>query len=954
MKKVIALILNWFSFICATGQSTPVVPLESLNVQSGILNLQGPFDIFSPYQGLGPVMIYNAAQVDFVAGERVHLGPGFSAGSFSGNGYFHAQIGSNPDFDVVYIQPNEGYPQVGINEKLEIGMNLPADLQFAVQSFLATGSGTNPFDPNQINVRADFVNGSEHFVSYGFYYQDYERDVSTLSPFVPYNWIAQPTEYDWRIRFAPRKLGNWTGTISVSLNGATTAMYVVSGLVFECVSSDNPGYLEVGSDNRHLRFSTAGHSFFGIGQNIAWCGPYFRGQVAITQPYLYADGILDLHDWINSLADNGGNLARFIVTPQFGEIEWGELGNYSSPNVSEPQTPLSNTGLTQAWELDRFVELCEQRNVYLILNLVFQGEYREDTPEPFGWQYNPYNQQIPGITRPTELYGIPSVRAEAIRHLNNKHRYYLSRYGYSTSIGVLQMFSEFTNWDYNNLENNAQQREEAFDFLRDIAVSIKQDDNGQNHLLSFSFGSIPWSLGPVNDNIFADPLVDVTSMNVYHNERTSARSYFTEFNAPFNQSLLSSWDKPALMTEIGLFEAGRTTNANGDDIPLGDPNDISSCSDITFHNYMWSTAFSGGYATGLNWWQWFNNGYREQNYPSIANFFLTIDFETNSYVNPGRWDSGILPNSTDAMLETVSLRSENNQHAIGWAHNMTYWWGNIDESCPDRYGNVLPLADNFDDVDWSDPQATMDFPVIEGLTFGRYNIECYNTRGQGGVIGAPTMAWTDIFGRLMIPSPGMLLGGVADYAVKVDADPLFNLRLSNLITLDTLFICTDSICIQGIVDSLYSHTWYINDNPYSNVSDPTIHFPTSGYFDMRHEWADSTGTILTVEQVVNVNNCVSNGSRRNLSTLNDAGIASPDICIGPNPTNWKTTIKAMNGGELLLDVKVFDSNGNEVFRCCDIMSNSFDLFMQNWSTGIYMIVVESTTNRYCKRVIKIE
>lgn len=949
------------------GQATPIIPFDEISTFSGPLMVTGPFEIFAPYQGMGPVVVYNTAQVDFVAGERVHLQPGFEAGNFSGNGYFHAQIGTAPDFEVVYLQPNEGSPQVGINEKLEIGMKLPTSLQATVQSFLVSGSGTNPFDPDQISVQADFVNGNEHFVGYGFYYQDYLRDPNTMGPAVTYNWIPQTTEFDWRIRFAPRTLGRWMGSISIFLAGNPVPLYKVEGLVFDCVPSSNPGFLQVGSDERHLKFSTSGESFFAIGQNIAWAdGPWFRGQTISTSPYVRVGGILDISDWITSLADNRGNFVRFVVTPQFGEIAWGLVGNYSTTTSTTPALTNSSTGLAQAWELDQMLELCESRHVYLMFNVAFQGEYMINYTAPYGWENNPYNLGISGIDVPTDLYQNQIAYSEVRRRYNNKLRYYLSRIGYSTSLGVLQLFSEFENWSGNSAMNvNPSLRDDAFDFLRDLASDIKNNDGGANHLLTIAFGHEPWDYGNVNLHIFASQHVDITNFNRYPNERTAAYELFNAFNictncGPFNQSLFGSWgDKPALITETGLHEFGETTtiliNGIPFTVPVVDVGDISSCSDITFHNYMWSSAFNGGYGVALNWWQWFNDDYRENNFPAIAEFFSTIDFEENSYVDPGRWDDGFVP-AGNKMVETVYTKSESHDHAIGWAHNMSYWWGNVDQNCPDRYGFLIPITNADHDDGWNSPVSppNLSAPMIEGLNYGRYSVQKYNTRSSGGPLGALDIEWTDIFGRLTLPALGP---GEADYAFKVDRDPLFNLRLANSLTLDTLQMCTnDSLPAQGVFANTtpaFSYAWYVNNVFFSANVFPVFNFSESGNYDVKLVLSDSIETVLTMQQVIVVGYCDTSSSERISLSSSTLPISLPAPEFYPNPTNSFVTIQ-FDTCTTILGISVFDLAGSMVYCTISIQESRSNADLSNLPAGVFMVVVETSRGKFYKRISKID
>src|ERR1044071_1287759 len=286
MKKHILFFIGALPVVALNAQSTPLYPLENLNINSGTLNITAPYDLSSPYQGLGPVMIYNTAQVDFVAGRRIELRPGFQTNGMQGNGYFQAQIGTAPDFDVVFIEPNEQYPQVGQFEKLELGLQLPAALEQQVNSFVQTGNGINPFDPDQISVEAHFIKSNLDYTVYGFYFQDYMRDANAFEPYLPgpaghhewehaqtiANWLETPTPYHWRIRLAPPFIGQWKCRMEIRMGNSPTVSYTVDNVFFNCITSSNQGWLTKGNDDWHLAYSGTQNSFFALGQNIAFTG----------------------------------------------------------------------------------------------------------------------------------------------------------------------------------------------------------------------------------------------------------------------------------------------------------------------------------------------------------------------------------------------------------------------------------------------------------------------------------------------------------------------------------------------------------------------------------------------------------------------------------------------------------------------------------------------------------
>src|SRR5674476_511333 len=117
----------------------------------------------------------------------------------------------------------------GLYEKLEISFNLNADY-------------INPFDPDEIDITADFTSPSgKKWLIHGFY--DYS--FGTL----------------WKIRFSPDETDKWSYTISAhDKNGSAT-----SGIQsFVAVKSNKNGPVQVAANKRYLKHSD-GSEFYGIG-----------------------------------------------------------------------------------------------------------------------------------------------------------------------------------------------------------------------------------------------------------------------------------------------------------------------------------------------------------------------------------------------------------------------------------------------------------------------------------------------------------------------------------------------------------------------------------------------------------------------------------------------------------------------------------------------------------------
>jgi hypothetical protein len=155
-----------------------------------------------------------------------------------------------------YPQANPG--TVGKWEKLELGFVLPQDVTDKINNYLSNNQGQklNPYDPDQVDLRVVFTapNGQQR-TQFGFYYVEKERD------FANQTWMDINQDYNWRVRFAPYMLGNWTVSVQLYINNQLHSG-LNSAINFNCVPSGNKGPLEVVPNSRKMRYRKTGQSFF--------------------------------------------------------------------------------------------------------------------------------------------------------------------------------------------------------------------------------------------------------------------------------------------------------------------------------------------------------------------------------------------------------------------------------------------------------------------------------------------------------------------------------------------------------------------------------------------------------------------------------------------------------------------------------------------------------------------
>ncbi len=588
--------------------------------------------------------------------------------------------------------------RVGQWETVEIGIRLP-NMERSFRAFLEEpgGRGMNPYA--QTFLRIQFICKGKTYNVQAFYMQDAEPD-ETANRFVP-----AVTQWPWRVRFAVPDTGAWQ---CVLLTGDPVEMAVPqsTGISFTCIPGKKHGHLSVAPGNHYLRFSD-GAPFFAIGQNIAWADePVLKGQKG---PYpVYSAGFYDIFHYFHNLADNGGNFARIVMAPWSTGIEWEQAGVYSQQ---------------RAWVMDSILRICETRGIFLYVCVEMHSGYTVNYTPEYSWNAHPYKKAL-GLAAPTEVL----TNDSAIRLFQQKMRYMLARWGYSPNVAVVELLSEMNGWDdyYGHVDDFVRWHESIFRYIRrDIGDTVK--------LLTSCFGVPPYG------GLYDLPDIQLTSSHKYTNDFRVHRKHFDIINkrsiAFESRGLRTRWDKPFIFGEMGM------TNGPGNNC---DADDWEHCSDLSFHNALWATAFSGGFGTGLNWWQWKNDAYRGANFPAIRWFIDSVATSIQDcHDNREFRGNG---------LEAYYCQSERGWHTYGWVHNTSYWWGNNPDSCLDRSGKRMPLPKDDDKPATFENRAGEVF-TIDGLdSRSYYTVILYDTRQKNKEVYRNRMKPSKL-GKLRIPMP---------------------------------------------------------------------------------------------------------------------------------------------------------------------------------------------------------
>lgn len=688
-----------------------------------VLDIQGYkcIDVFGPLTYGGP-QVYEKGYTDMVAGEYIELGPGTDIGGFTPTDslplgvsphYFDARIGHN-DFEVVWFEPNNTPGEVGQYEKLELGVKLPSPIDSMVYSFLhppGTTEWLNPFDSAAINVEAEFYYMGEHYSLaatsitkkvFGFYYEAFERSVVFDTLLSNDTWVEDSTSYPFRIRFAPPQTGNWAVKIRIK---TPIGNYEVLPIYFKCTSSDNPGFVKLGSNPRY--FMLGENTFIPIGTCLPYptcyecTGPGEDAAELFQVNTMGSQGFEVYHNEMEDLHNNGGNYFRMFLTPAATDIEFEHLGNYGDR-------------MNRAWEVDKILEKANELDLYIHFNM--EIHYVLESPafyDMFFWDWLPnsmnavdpdhnayylapwlYDEPDPGYCYKTELGLDDPIEffsdANAIKYYKQKIRYMISRWGYSTNIALWELFSETDNggsviektvdyahtiWSGHPFISDAYRPYWSDEVVPPVvqiwnakmAKYIKVHLGHDQHLISAEYTggpndderannptrnhSMPELSGPdvLLDDSYSDANIDVNCWSQYAGANIDRFNGLSQFSVPSRYI-----NKPIMFAETGP----------NSEIP---PLKIEDCDNNTeFVRSLWCTTFTGAAGPGLDW-----NSFSHDIHDTWKYYGVLRDFLSGNTFATESWEPAH-DIRNDGLAEVFALVNSNEEEAMGVIVNRTY------------------------------------------------------------------------------------------------------------------------------------------------------------------------------------------------------------------------------------------------------------------------------------------
>lgn len=413
----------------------------------------------------------------------------------------------------------------------------------------------NPFDPEQVDLAAEFTTPSKkRVVVPGFFYQPYRHRNPGDDARRPL--LDADGEPCWKIRFTPTEVGPYVYAVRLRNRFGDVQGDVTSDAGrFDATPSEAAGFLRVAKANHRYFEFDAGRPFFAVGQNLQNDWPYYR------------------HSRL--LAAGGANALRVWTFCHWTWLEWSFTGPIRWAGPGDWMRSYAGAGRYNqrvAWIADDCLERWTRDGLFVMLclgNATGGGELSATRDGSYGsWAGHPYNKAHGGwLDDPHQFWTDPRARQLYRQRL----RYIVARWGYSPNIWAFEFWNEL-----------GAARPEIADWHREMGRYLRQIDPNR-HLVTTS----TWT---GNADKFA-AVWDLPEMDFTQGHHYGALPGMV---ARIGEHL-RRWPKPYINGEGGGPPARPEEGGNA---PAGtlDPESIE------FHNSLWAPLGLGSAGTTLPWW----------------------------------------------------------------------------------------------------------------------------------------------------------------------------------------------------------------------------------------------------------------------------------------------------------------------------------------------------------------
>jgi hypothetical protein len=464
----------------------------------------------------------------------------------------------------------------------------------------------NPFDPDVADVwliSERWDDSLEEWVdpkrTNAFYYVQFDRNHNVTSNYMAhdslgyFDWTPLPNQPEFlhqNREFRGRLAYRDSGTYRITARAWAEGYHQSEPVIVQIVHSESPGYVRVHPENPTFLSFENGELHYPCGPNIQVNGRIEKVPLWSSSDYLEIKPVVDfncdiigvdsvyysnlkvnqtnwsinewgkaplhqaqflaLHDQISSIAGSGVSSCRIVCQPWSFELEYSLLGDYSGSmhriwELDKLIERVSDSNLTIQWNLQSQIPL--NHNPYLLRYHGWGSTSVSDTVEQSIYCY--HNPATLGINDPVEFF----QNEDAKQWYKKKLRYFFARFGFSTAIGVIEVYSEISGVEKQNSDlsishpyvahQDANLQAEYVDAIdawqSDILSYIQNDLNASRHPIAVSY----LTDGP-NDSDSSYQLADVYCQSCY----TSAYDFFETPSVFVSQNEL----KPTYCSEIGL------------------------------------------------------------------------------------------------------------------------------------------------------------------------------------------------------------------------------------------------------------------------------------------------------------------------------------------------------------------------------------------------------------------
>ena len=531
------------------------------------------------------------------------------------------------------------------------------------------GDYPNPYDPNVIDVYAEFIapDGTKSRVN-GFYYEEY-----SFRKKEGYEVATAGRDKGWRVRFTPDQTGTWAFALhAIDGRSKNTMKHTESTrYTFQCnpVASAQ-GFIRI-ANQQYLKREVvenrqkSSHPFFPVGPNIAWYG--YRGNNA------YPLGIYDYEKYIDAIAGSANYMRIWISCyqylslygPEFTQKEGNKTKVYFDSTLNQKD----------AAELDHIVEYAAKNGINLMLCLFTYPDFSDEHNRSNRWSNNPYNT-ILGLKSATDFFTDPEAR----RISKNLIRYIVARWGYATNIMNWELWNEVENIPVESIpverhhSNIVKWHDEMSTYIRSI--------DPFHHLISTSSA---FSTKPSDFYKSLYHSMDFVQFHHYGNiqkaKSKEERSY--QLLNLANTAHDCYPDKPCFIGEFGFGQSSSLIKYQDKD---------PYCFDA--HNCLWASAFYGTMGPASFWfWDHLEKNDLLRIYEPLLKFCQKLPPLSDSFTSKST--ANVTSNSTVFLngIETLYMVNAAEDTLYGWCQDSLFSYQGL-RRLTDKVGKNGHFEDN--------------------------------------------------------------------------------------------------------------------------------------------------------------------------------------------------------------------------------------------------------------------